>query len=297
MTRITCLGLGGMGAGMATALAQAGLAPVVHNRSADRTAAFAERGLRVARTPLDAVADADIVVVSLAELSAVEEQLFGPAGALPGLRRGALVVDTSTVSPQASRNLTQRLAQYGVDRIEACLIGNPAQARDGELRVLAGGQDHLVDRAAPVLDVIARRVDRVGGIGQASMLKVLFNALLGCQVASLAEAVALGRANGLAPEMVLGAITGSGFSSAVMDFRADVMRRAEWHPAAFRSRLMAKDLRLATDAADVAGLDLSVITKAGQVYDHEVDAGRGDLDAAAVLLHFEGHLTATGAPA
>lgn len=286
MITVACLGLGGMGGGMATALADAGFSPTVYNRSADRSRQFAERGLKVAETPREAAAGADVVVVSMADLAADEQVLLGVDGAVGALAPGAIVLDTSTISPEASRDLTARLAERGIHRVEACLIGNPAQANRGDLRVLSAGDPAALEGARPVLAAIGRRVENVGPIGAASTLKVVFNAILGAQVAALAEGVALGCAAGLEQEQVLSAIRGSGFSSAVMDFRADVMQRQAWEPAAFRSRLMAKDLALATGAADQVGLDIPVIASAGAQFDSEVAAGRGDLDAAAVLLSF-----------
>ena len=114
-------------------------------------------------------------------------------------------------------------------------------------------------------------------------MKLVMNLLLGAQVASLAEAVSYGVAAGLDRDLLLAAIGGSGFSSKVMSFRADIMRERRYEPAAFRSRLMAKDLGLGLGEAARLGISMPVVERAADRYRDLVEKGDGDLDAAALL--------------
>ncbi|MFB4274445.1 MULTISPECIES: NAD(P)-dependent oxidoreductase [unclassified Nonomuraea] len=283
MKRLAFLGLGGMGAGMALRLLDCGHDLVVHNRTPEKAAPVAAAGGVIAASPAGAVAGADAVVVSLADQAAVERVVLGDA--LAALRPGAYVIDTSTLSPAFSRTVTERLAAAGVRRVEACVLGNPAQAREGLLRVLAAGPAADVDAVEPVLESLGHQVVRVGDTGSAAVMKLAFNLLIGAQVASLAEAVALGVGAGLDRGELLTAIKESGFSSLVMGFRADIMQRRDYVPAAFRTRLMAKDLRFALDEAERAGLALPVTRRAAERFEQVIGAGDGEADAAVLVEH------------
>lgn len=285
-------GLGGMGSAMAHRLAASGFALTVHNRDrtkADALAAGAEGDVAVARTAGDAARatrSAGTLVLSLSDETAVEEVVFGAlAGAL---RPGLLIIDTSTVSPRYAHEVTGRLAERGVRRVEACVLGNTDLARAGRLRVLAGGTDADLDAAAPVLDALGSEVLRLGPAGTGAAVKLAFNLLLGTQVAALAEAVRYGEeAAGLDRERLLSAIESSGFCSRVMAFRAGIMRERTYSPAAFRAVLMDKDLRLVLDDAAAHGVGLPVTASARSRFAAQVAAGFGDRDAAAVVEHAE----------
>ncbi|MFC5827939.1 NAD(P)-dependent oxidoreductase [Nonomuraea insulae] len=283
MKRLAFLGLGGMGAGMARRLLDCGYDLAVYNRTVEKAAPLAAAGAVAAASGAAAVAGADAVVVSLADQAAVEQVIFEDA--LSGLRPGAYLIDTSTLSPAFSRAVTERLATAGVRRVEACVLGNPAQAREGALRVLAAGPPADIDAVEPLLETLGHQVVRVGDTGSAAVMKLAFNLLIGAQVASLAEAVALGVGGGLDRAELLTAIKESGFSSLVMGFRADIMRRGDYVPAAFRTRLMAKDLRFALDEAARAGLALPVTERAAERFEQVIGAGDGEADAAVLVEH------------
>ncbi|WP_285622622.1 NAD(P)-dependent oxidoreductase [Actinoallomurus iriomotensis] len=279
--KVTVIGLGAMGAGIAHRLIESSFAVTVHNRTGAKALPLAEAGATVAPYAAEAVRDADVVLLSLGDEEAVEQVLFGDA--VKGLRAGTVVVDTSTVSPAYARDAEERLAALGCPRIEACLIGNPAMARAGELRVLGSGEHRTFEQVGDVLTAIgAREPLYLGATGRAGAMKLAFNLILGAQTAALGEALALTASAGLDRELVLTAITRSGWGSPVLNFRAELMRTRGYEPAGFRARLMAKDLRLAVETAAEAGLTLPVTAEAGRRFGEVVAAGRGDADAAVV---------------
>lgn len=280
-TRLAFIGLGGMGAGMALRLLGSGFPVVVHNRTASRTEPVAAAGAVTAGSPSAAVAGVEVVLLSLADEAAVEEVLFGQV--VPALPAGTLVVDTSTVSPGYARAAARRLAERGLRRVEACVIGNPQMARAGELRVLAAGAEEDVDAVQPVLDALGQQVRYLGPPGAAATMKLAFNLLLGAQTVALAEAVGFGVSAGLDRDLLLTAIANSGFSSPVLSFRAEFMQRRTYQPPAFRTSLMHKDLRLALDEADAAGVRLPVARSAADRFADLIATGHGDDDAAAVI--------------
>ncbi|MDH6453702.1 MULTISPECIES: NAD(P)-dependent oxidoreductase [unclassified Streptomyces] len=277
------IGLGAMGAGMAHSLLDAGFDVAVHNRTASRAAPLAEAGAHVAASAARAAADRDTVVLSLSDETAVEEVLFGQV--LPVLRQGATVVDTSTVSPRYARACARRLAAAGVRRVEACVVGNPLQARQGALRVFAAGEEQDIEGVRDLLEAIGTEVVTVGAPGTAATVKLVLNLLLGAQVASLAEAVAYGVRAGLDRDQLLASVAGSGFSSAVLRFRAELMRKDSYEPAFFRSALMEKDLRLAVSDGAGLGVPMPVLETVRSRFEDVVRAGDGDKDAAVVVRH------------
>lgn len=280
---VAVLGLGGMGQGMALRLCERGFDVTAFNRTTGKARVVAEAGGRLAPDPAAAVAGAQVVLVSLAEQAVVESMLFGAAW--PALRPGTLVIDTSTVSPEYARDADRRLREHGCRRVEACLLGNPVQARSGSMRILTAGAEADIAEARPVLRAIGRQLIAVGGPGAAASMKLAFNLLLGAQVASLAEAVSYGVAAGLDRDMLLANIAASGFSSLVMSFRAEIMRERRYAPAAFRASLMAKDLRLAVDDAARHSVAMPVTELVAAEFERVKAAGAGDADAAVLLEH------------
>ncbi|MGP4026296.1 NAD(P)-dependent oxidoreductase [Actinomadura sp. 3N407] len=280
---VAFIGLGVMGAGMATRLVETGRSVRVYNRTPEKAAPVVEAGARAARTAADAARDADVVIVSLADEAAVEKVLFGDA--VHGLAPGTPVIDTSTVTPAFAREAAGRLADLGARRVEACVLGNPLQARSGEMRVMAAGDRADVDAVRDVLSDLGREVRYFGGAGAAATMKLVLNVLIGAEIAALAEAVSLGESGGLDRDEILECIGGSGVSSMVMTFRAAIMRERRYTPAAFRSSLMAKDLRYAIELADGAGADLPLAERVLEIVARAVERGDGDRDLAVLAEH------------
>ncbi|WP_406379380.1 NAD(P)-dependent oxidoreductase [Streptomyces sp. NBC_01618] len=284
---LAVVGLGNMGAGMAQRLLDSGFGVTVHNRTARKAEPLVAAGAVFADTPDEAAKGQSVVLLSLSDEAAVEQVLFGRV--VPQLEPGSMVIDTSTVSPEYARNAAARLFHRGLRRVEACVVGNPLQARQGALRVFVSGESADIGEVQNILDTIGSEVVPLGAMGTAATMKLIFNLLLGAQVASLAEAVSYGVEAGLDRDRLLSSIAGSGFSSAVMRFRAELMRKAAYEPAFFRARLMEKDLRLALGDAAGSGLALPVLDTVRARFAAVVEAGDGDKDASVVIDHPAAH--------
>ncbi|GAA2150500.1 NAD(P)-dependent oxidoreductase [Kitasatospora kazusensis] len=282
-TRLAFIGLGSMGGGMAHRLLRSGFELTVHNRTAARAEPLAAEGAVVAGSPALAAAGVRTVLLSLSDEAAVEQVLFGEL--VPVLEPGSTVVDTSTVSPGYAREAAARLAAAGLRRVEACVVGNPLQAREGQLRVFAAGDEQDIEAVRPVLEAIGSELVLFGAPGAAATAKLILNLLLGAQVASLAEAVTYGERAGLDRDQLLATIAGSGFSSQVMRFRAELMRKGSYRPAFFRAALMEKDLRLAVADAEAVRVAMPVLDTVRAAFAGVVEAGDGDQDAAVLIEH------------
>ncbi|MDX6683531.1 MAG: hypothetical protein QOG94_3570 [Solirubrobacteraceae bacterium] len=283
MAIIGFIGLGSMGAGMARRLLSTGHDVRVFNRTVGRAEDLVAGGAKLARTARDAADGADVVLLSVADGDALREVTDGPDGALAGLGRDAVLVNTSTVDPDAVRELALRAGGRHV--VDAGVLGNMNHARDGELRVYAGGEPAAIERCRAVLDDLGKEVLHVGALGAGMELKLVLNLVMGLEMQALAEAVAAGVARGLDRTQVLEAIANSGFASPVMAFKTRRMIGRRYGDPDFRLRLMAKDLALVADGP--GDLRLAMTDAARAAHDAAVADGLGDLDCAAIVSRFE----------
>jgi 3-hydroxyisobutyrate dehydrogenase-like beta-hydroxyacid dehydrogenase len=277
---VSVIGLGGMGSGMARALLEAGYPVTVYNRTASKAEPLVAAGATLAPSAGAAGTAAQVVVLSLADEHAVEQVLFGEV--VWKLKPGTTVVDTSTVSPSFAHNTEIRLAASGVRRVEACVIGNPAMAKSGQLRVFTAGKESDVDNVRDILGALSQEIRYLGPSGRAGALKLAFNLLLGIQTAALAETVSFAESAGLDREFLLNALDNSGWRSPILSFRAAFMRRREYLPAGFRTVLMQKDLTLAQEEAAAHGIRLPLVAASAERFSEVIKSGRGDEDAAVV---------------
>jgi 3-hydroxyisobutyrate dehydrogenase-like beta-hydroxyacid dehydrogenase len=178
ITRIGVVGLGSMGTAMARRLIEAGFDVTITNRTQNKMDPLAAAGAKLATLPADAAQDADLVLVSVRGERAVEEVLFDHGSIAETLREGGYVLDTSTTSPQFSRAATARMASYGLTRVEGCILGDPARASVGKLRILFGGSTQDLQTMSDVVEALASSVVHTGSVGTASRFKVMHQTLL-----------------------------------------------------------------------------------------------------------------------
>ena len=285
--RLAFIGLGNMGQGMASRLAESGYEMAVYNRTRAKSEAVGELGARVADTPADAAGDADVLLLSLADQHVVEAMLFGDKGATTSLRDGAFLVDMSTVPPSFARELAARGTEAGYHVLDACVLGAPHHARTGELRVMAGGDEADFHAIESLLETIGKEVTYLGGNGMGATMKLVLNMLMGVQMPALAEAVVFGEQAGLPREKILQMIAGSGYSSPVMNFRCPMMAKREFGKALFRLSLMRKDMMLLLSEAQEVGVPMPVSEASYAMLTAAKQQGLGELDVAAMVAFME----------
>src|SRR5687767_6977029 len=216
MQKLAYIGLGNMGGGMACRLAESGYDVTVYNRTRDKAAPVEELGGKVADSPAAAAAEADVVMLSLANQDIVSGMLFGDDGVFGSLREGGYVVDMSTVPPAFARELAGKAAEAGYHALDACVYGAPFHARSGDLRVMVGGEEADYKAVEEVLDTLGKQLTYLGPSGMGATMKLVVNMLMGVQMPALAEAVVFGERAGLPRKAILDMINGSGYSSPVM---------------------------------------------------------------------------------
>lgn len=281
MARIGFLGTGLMGAPMARRLVDAGHDVAVWNRTRDKAEPLAAAGAEVAGTPGEAAAGREVVVTMVTGPDALEAVLFGDDGAAAAMEPGALLVDMSTVGPDAVRAVAERLPE-GVEMLDAPVTGSTPRAAAGELTILAGGSEAAFERARPVLEVLGTP-KRYGDLGSGAAMKLVLNSTLGAILVGIGEALAVGDAVGLDRGVVLDALE-NGYLGGMVKIKRDMLDAREY-PAQFKLSLAAKDLRLVEEAA---GRPLPGVAAALAAFDAADAAGRGDEDYTAAVEVIEG---------
>jgi 3-hydroxyisobutyrate dehydrogenase len=282
MLRIAFNGLGTMGAGMARRLIAAGFPVTVYNRDRAKTEEHHKLGARVAATPAEAAADAEVVIAMVADDAASRSVWMGKTGALAAVPNSAVLIDSSTITPGWARELSSLAESRGCSFLDAPVTGSRPQANDGELLFLVGGDDAALARVRPVLAEMSRRIVHLGPCGSGALMKLINNFLCGVQVASLAEAVAWIERSGLNSEEAISILTQGAPGSPLVGRVADRMHRQDYD-VHFRLGLMAKDLSYASQEGRQAGLELASADAALAAFRNASKMGLGDRDVSAIV--------------
>ena len=276
--RVAVLGTGTMGAPMARNLAAAGHEVRAWNRSRERADPLAADGVRVAGSPDEATAGAEIVVTMLSDGDAVEA-----VAAELAFPDGAVWAQMSTVGIEATERLLARAADAGVPLVDAPVLGTKAPAEQGKLIVIASGDAGARERCAPVFDAVGARTVALGDEpGASTRMKLVLNAWLVSLVEGLAESIALAEGLGVDPAGFLEIIDGGPLGPAYAKMKGTMMIERSYEPS-FSLALAAKDARLALDAAEAFGLELPALRAIRAQLEKAVEQGHGDADMAAAV--------------
>jgi 3-hydroxyisobutyrate dehydrogenase-like beta-hydroxyacid dehydrogenase len=285
--RVAFLGMGIMGSRMAANLSRAGFELTVWNRTPERAEELAEaHGARVAASPADAAEGTEVLVTMVVDGPELEEILFGDGGADRSLAAGALVVDMSTIGPAAARRLAARLAERGVEFLDAPVSGSKPKAEDGTLTIMVGGERAAYERALAVFEAMGELVVHVGPTGHGQVVKVLNNTLAAVNAAALAEALTIAAAAGVDFDAFVRVVETSSGASTMLDLKATPMHQRDFEPL-FRLSHMLKDVRHAVAGADELGIDPAVARAAERLYAEAEARGQGGADFAAVIESVE----------
>jgi 3-hydroxyisobutyrate dehydrogenase len=277
---VAFLGLGIMGGGMTRRLLGAGVPLTVFNRS--RAKAEALSGARVAATPREAAAGADVVIGMVADDSASREIWLGEDGALAGARRGTVLVEASTLTVEWVRQLASAAQERGCEFIDAPVTGSKLQAASGELNFYVGGSAAALEKVRPVLTPMSRTISHLGPTGSGALLKLINNYLCAVQVASFGEALALIEHSELDRTRALAVLMEGAAASPLAKTVVARMTAPDFTPN-FMLKLMTKDIGYAIKEAGARGRHLATAATALGIFQRAVGAGYGDQDMAAIV--------------
>jgi 3-hydroxyisobutyrate dehydrogenase len=281
--RIAVLGAGGtMGYPMTRNLARARLNVTAWNRSPDKVTPLADDGVRVAGSPAEAAAGADIVITMLADAEAVLGAMDGPQGAAAAMTAAAVWAQMSTIGEAGTDECARLAADRELTFFDAPVLGTRQPAEQGELVVLASGPAELRDRLQPVFDIVGGKTIWVGEAGGGTRLKLVANSWVLAVVEAGAETIALAEGLGIRPELFLDAIQGGTLDLPYLRMKAAAIAERDFAPS-FRLSLAAKDAGLVEEAAGRHELDLPLVRAVRERLE-EGARQYGDHDFAATYL-------------
>ncbi len=280
--RVGYVGLGLMGKAMAQNILKAGFDLTVHNRSRAAVEELAGEGATTAGSPSEVALASDVVFTNLPDTPDVEEVILGHGGVLEGGRPGLIVVDHSTILPDAARDIAGRLRDKGIAFLDAPVSGGDVGAREGTLTIMVGGEAEALEKVRPVLRAVGKTITHVGGSGAGQVAKACNQIMVAAQMVAMGELLLLAQKSGVDPRRVIEAIRGGAAQCWTLDVKPPRLFRGERGPG-FRARLMHKDMAIVLDTARAYRVPLPSAAVDTQLFADMLDLGMGELDNSAVI--------------
>ncbi len=271
-----------MGRPMVANLVKAGHELSVWNRTPGKDV----EGARSAASPAEAATGAEVIWMCVSDTKAVESVLFGPQGVEQSLTQGMVLVDSSTISPSATRKFAERMRPKGVDYVDAPMTGSKAAAESGTLIFMVGGEEAAIERLKPLFAAMGKLFFRMGDTGKGQAAKLAMNLQIALIYEGFAEALTLATKLGVNAETLLPVVQASMVHSGVVEYKAPFVLKRDFSPN-FPLRLMHKDIQLALEAAKEVRAKLPGLETVEEIYEMATEDGHGNLDYAATLTLLE----------
>ncbi len=263
--KVGFIGLGIMGRGMAANLLAKGFDVTVWNRTASRADGLVEAGAARAESPAAVARDCPIVITCVSDTPDVEAVVLGSGGVLEGVASGSLVIDCSTISPQATLEIAKALEAKGASMLDAPISGGSEGAEKGTLSIMVGGRAEDFERARPCLEAMGTTITHVGAQGAGQTVKLVNQILVVGNCVAMCEALLFAQAGGVDLQKTFDAISQGAAGSWMFTNRAPQIIRRDWSPG-FMVSLQQKDLRLVLAAADEMGVPIPVTAQIFNLY-------------------------------
>jgi 3-hydroxyisobutyrate dehydrogenase-like beta-hydroxyacid dehydrogenase len=284
--RIGFVGLGMMGGQMARRLAEQGYRVTGYDADGERAGRAEKSGVSLAKSPAAAAEAADVVLSSLPDPAALRRAYLGTDGVLSATRPGMTLIDLSTVDPDTWREVATAARAKGADCLDAPVSGGPAEAGNGKLVFLVGGEAVVLDRCRALLLTLGTEIHHVGPLGSGQIVKIVNNVMSMGNVAVAAEAMVLGVKAGMDPQRLFDILSTSGGRSHHFLKRFPNVLAGDFTPY-FSIGLSRKDVSLALTLAAKLEMPMFVTSTVRQVYEAAHAQGLGQLDMAAVTKLYE----------
>ena len=280
-TRLGYIGPGIMGKPMIDNLQKAGYPVTVYARRESQRKSLADAGWSVVNTPADVARQSDIIFICVSDTPDVENVIFGENGLSEGLAAGKLVIDMSTISALETREFAKRLADIGVNFLDAPVSGGEHGAISGTLSIMVGGTDESFARAKPYFEILGQNIVHVGASGAGQTAKACNQVLVAQTINAVAEALALAGKAGVDPAKVREALLGGFANSKILEVHGQRMLDDNYTPG-FKAKLHQKDMHIVADMANTLGIELPGANLTTEQMDVLVAQGMGELDSAAL---------------
>lgn len=284
--KIGLIGLGIMGKPMSKNLLKAGYDLTVMDRNQSAVAEVVAAGAKSAPTAKAIAEQVDIIITMLPNSPHVKEVVLGENGILEGAKAGTVFIDMSSIAPLVSRELSAKLAEKGVEMLDAPVSGGEPKAIDGTMSVMVGGSQEVFDKCYPVMKAMAGSVVRAGEVGAGNITKLANQVVVALNIAAVSEALVLASKAGVEPELVYQAIRGGLAGSTVLDAKAPLMMDRKFDPG-FRINLHIKDLNNALETAHEIGAPLPLTASVMEMMQALKVDDMGDADHGSLVRYYE----------
>ena len=284
--KIGFIGLGIMGKPMALNLLNAGFKVTVYNRTASKTEQLVSHGAEKADSPRRVAEKSTVIITIVSDTPDVEEVILGKNGVIEGIRPDSVVIDMSTISPEATRRIAERLQEKRSYMLDAPVSGGEQGAIDGILSIMVGGEVEIFDRCQPILQTMGKNIIHVGSSGMGQTVKLVNQILVAGTLCAIAEALLFAQKSGVDLEKAIDAVKGGAASSWQLVNLAPRIIKRDYQPG-FMIDLMQKDLNLVMRTADEMKVPLPVTSLVHQMYYSLQSAGEGKSGTQALVKALE----------
>jgi 2-hydroxy-3-oxopropionate reductase len=284
--KIGFIGLGIMGKPMCRNLIKAHYDLVVMDKNTEAAREIGKLGAKVAYSPKEVAAEADVVITMLPNSPHVKDVVLGNSGVIEAGRKGLTVIDMSSISPIMSREISVELEKSGIDMLDAPVSGGEPKAISGTLSVMVGGKQEIYDRYVGLLKSMASSVVRVGDIGSGNIAKLCNQIIVAINISAMSEALILAQKAGVSPELVYNAIRGGLAGSTVLDAKAPLIMDRKFEPG-FRIDLHIKDLSNVLETSHNLGIPLPLSAAVMEMMQALKADGLGQEDHCSLVKYYE----------
>ena len=286
MAELGFIGLGIMGKPMAKHLVDAGHTVHVCDLVEESVRHLCSVGGKACTCCREVAQKAEIIFIMVPDTPDVEAALFGPEGVADGLKKGAIVVDMSSISPIATKEFAKKLAAMGVEMLDAPVSGGQVGAENATLSIMVGGPVEVFNKVKPYFERMGKNIVHIGDHGDGQTCKVANQIVVALTIEAVAEALLFASKAGADPAKVRAALLGGFAQSRILELHGERMINRKFDPG-FRIRLHQKDLNLALQSARSLGLSLPNTATAQELFNSVTAQGGSDLDHSAMLLALE----------
>lgn len=280
------IGLGIMGRPMAKNLLKAGCRLIVYDINSHAVADLVAAGAAAAPSAKEVAQQADLIITMLPNSPHVKAAVLGPQGVVEGVRKGAILIDMSSIAPLASQEVAAKLAEAGVEMLDAPVSGGEPKAIDGTLSIMVGGKQDVFEACYDVLTKMGKSVVLCGGIGAGNTTKLANQIIVALNIAAMSEALVLGAKAGVNPDTIYQAIRGGLAGSAVLEAKAPMVLAGNYKPG-FRIELHIKDLANALETGHEIGVPLPLTSQIMEIMQALKVDGKAQNDHGGIIQFYE----------
>ena len=286
MMKIGIIGTGMLGEAVGLHLLDVGYEVIVFNRTREKTENLKNNGAIVVESPKKIAENSDLVITIVKDADAVNDIIFGESGIMTGKHDGMCIADMSTVNPNSTKRISEKVTAMGIDYLEIPVMGGPNVAIDGKLVLMASGEKMIFEKFKKVFDSIAEQSFYLGNTGTAHSIKLAMNLQISMLALSLSEGITLTKKAGFEPEIFLKILNSTYFKTGMSEDKAYKMIKENYKPT-FTLANLKKDLDTINDAADSCNVELPMAKLARKVYADAKDAGFGDMDYTGIIAYIK----------